>query len=226
MKTNQNITRWMGILYLAGTAAGISSRVLTAPALNVEDALGYIAANGNQITLAALLVMTMGMALALIPVVAYPVIKQHDEILALGYVVFRGGLEGAAYMGIVVSWLLLLPLSRAYLTGTMDTISTQALARILLEAPELGAVLMVVFSLGGLMLYTLLYRAKLVPRWLSGWGLVAILMNFAASWLVMAGVFSPVSEASTILQVPIFVQEIALAVWLIVKGFNSEAVLQ
>ena len=222
MKTNQNIARWMGILYLAGTVAGIFSRVLTASALNIEDTLGHIAVIGNQITLAALLVMTMGMALALIPVVAYPVLKQHDEILALGYVVFRGALECVVYMGIVVSWLLLLPLSRAYQSGTVDTASAQVLAGTLLETSELGAVLMVVFSLGGLILYALLYRTKLVPRWLAGWGLLAILINFAAGLLVMFGIFSAISAASTILQIPIFLQEIILAVWLIVKGFNPE----
>ncbi len=226
MKTSQNIARWMGILYLTGTVAGIFSRVLTAPALGIEDTLGYIAANGTQVTLAALLVMTMGMALALIPVAAYPVLKQHNEILAMGYLVFRGALEGAAYMGIVVSWLLLLPLSRASLAGGVDAVSAQALANTLLEAPELGAVLMVVFSLGGLILYTLLYQSRLVPRWLSLWGLLAILMNFSASLLIMFGVFSPVSEASTILQLPIFLQEIILAIWLIIKGFNPKAVTQ
>lgn len=220
MQTSHKITRWMGILYLAGTVAGISSRVLTAPALSVEDTLGYIAANGNQVTLAALLVMTMGMALALIPVVAYPVLKQRDEILALGYLVFRGALEGAAYMGIVVSWLLLLPLSQVFLSGTVDAVSAQALAWTLLEAPELGAVLMVIFSLGGFMLYTLLYKSRLVPRWLSAWGILAILMNFAAGLLIMFGVFSPVSEIGTILQFPIFLQEIILAIWLVVKGFS------
>lgn len=220
MNKNRNIARWMGILYVGGTVAGIFSRVLTAPLLNSEDILSDVFVIGNQISLAALLVMAMGMALALIPVVAYPLLKQLDETLALGYVVFRGALEGATYMGIVVSWLLLLPLSRASLAGAMETASAQALAITLLEAPELGAVLMVVFSLGGVMLYSLLYQSRLVPRWLSVWGLLAILMNFATGLLIMFGVFSPVSAASTILQVPIFLQEIILAIWLIVKGFN------
>jgi hypothetical protein len=224
MNTNRNIARWMGILYIMGTVAGIFSRVLTAPLLNSEDILSRIPVIGNQFPLAALLVMTMGMALALVPVVAYPVLKQHDPILALGYVVFRGALEGAAYMSIVVSWLLLLPLSRVYQGGTADAANFQALAGTLLEAPELGAVLMVVFSLGGFMLYALLYQSRLVPRWLSVWGLLAILMNFGAGLLVMFGVFSPISEASTFLQVPIFFQELILAIWLIVKGFNPKVV--
>jgi hypothetical protein len=220
MKRVGFIPRSMGILYLAGTAAGILSRVLTAPLVHNDATPGFIASNGGQITLAAMLVMTMGLALALIPVVAFPALKQHDETLALGYVVFRGALEGAAYLGIVVSWLLVLPLSRAYQAGMVDTATLLASARFLLEGRELGAVLMVVFSLGGFLFYALLFRARLVPRWLSGWGLLALLLNFAAGMLAMFGVLSPISTASTLMQLPIFFQEIVLAVWLIVKGFN------
>jgi len=46
------------------------------------------------------------------------------------------------------------------------------------------------------------------------------MMNLVAGLLAMFGVFSPISDASTILQLPIFFQEIILAIWLIVKGFN------
>ncbi|HNT77031.1 MAG TPA: DUF4386 domain-containing protein [Anaerolineae bacterium] len=226
MHTNKNIARTMGILYIIGTVAGILSRVLTGPLLSAGDILRDAAANEGRVTLAALLVMTMGIALTLIPVVAYPVLKKYDEILALGYAVFRGALEGATYMGITVSWLLLLPLSRIYLAGGVNAAGAQTWAKTLLEAPELGAVLMIVFGLGGLMFYALLYRARLVPRWLSVWGLVAILMNIAAGLLAMFGVFSPVSGISNALQVPIFFQEMALAVWFIVKGFDPKAVAE
>jgi len=226
MRANQNIARTMGVLFLIGTVSGVFSRVITAPILGSEDTLASIAVNESQITLAALLVMTMGLALAMIPVVAYPVLKIYDEILAMGYVVFRGALEGALYLGIVVSWLLLLPLSRAYQAGSAQAASARAIAAILLETPALGAALMAVFGFGGIMLYALLFRAKLVPLWLSGWGFIAILLNITAGILAMFGVLSPVSKVSTVLQLPIFLQEIVLALWLMGKGFNPSASLR
>ena len=91
MNTYKNIARTMGILYILGTVSGILSRVVTGPIHNTPDLLSSISANGNPITLGALLVLTMGLALVMIPVLAYPVLRKHNEILALGYVVFRGG---------------------------------------------------------------------------------------------------------------------------------------
>jgi hypothetical protein len=224
MDAYKNIARTIGILYILGTISGILSRVVTGPIQSAQDLLASISANGNQITLGALFVLTMGSVLAMIPVMAYPVLRKHDEILALGYVVFRGALEGVYYMAIVVSWLLLLPLSQAYQAGSSDASNLRVLANVLLEAKEIAVFGMIVFCLGGLMFYYLLFQSKLVPQWLSGWGFIALIMNLAAGLLVMFGLFGPTSTISTVLQLPIFLQEMVLAVWLIAKGFNPSAI--
>ena len=69
------------------------SAVVTGPVLDGSDYLVEVAANGNQMIIGALLVLTMGLALAIVPVMMFPVFRKHNEALALGYVVFRGGLE-------------------------------------------------------------------------------------------------------------------------------------
>ena len=212
MNTYKNIARMMGILYILGTISGILSRVVTGPILRTQHLLASISANGNQITLGALFVLTMGLALAMIPVMAYPVLRKHAEILALGYVVFRGALEGVYYMAIVVSWLLLLPLSQVYQAGSPEASNLRVLANVLLEAKEIVVFGMIVFCLGGLMFYYLLFQSKLVPRWLSGWGWIALIMNLAAGLLVMFGFFGPTSPISDVLQIPIALQEMVLAV--------------
>jgi len=223
MNTYKNIARTMGILYILGTISGILSRVVTGPIQSAQDLLASISANGNQITLGALFVLTMGLALAMIPVMAYPVLRKHDEILALGYVVFRGALEAVFYIAIFVSWLLLLPLSQVYQAGSPDASNLRVLANVLLEAKEIAVFGMIVFCLGGLMFYYLLFQSKLVPQWLSGWGFIALILGFAAGLLVMFGFFGPTSTISDVLQIPIGLQEMVLAVWLIVKGFNPSA---
>ena len=214
----------MGWLYIVGTVAGILSRVVTGSISSAQDLLVRISANGNQLTLGALFVLVMGSALAMVPVVAYPVLRRHDEGLALGYVVFRGALEGVYYMAIVVSWLLLLPLSQVYQIGAPDASNLRALGSVLFEVKEIAAFGMIVFSLGGLMFYYLLYQSKLVPRWLSGWGLVGLIFGLTAGLLVMFGFFGPTSSIIDVLQVPIGLQEMVFAVWLIVKGFNPSAI--
>jgi hypothetical protein len=223
MNEQKNIARTMGILYILGTVSGILSRVATGPIQGTEDLLVRISGNENQITLGALFVLTMGLALAMVPVLAFPVLRKYDEILALGYVVFRGALEGVYYMAIVVSWLLLLPLSQLYQAGSPNASNLRVLANVLLDAKEIAVFGMIVFCLGGMMFYYLLFRTRLVPLWLSGWGLIALIMSLTAGLLVMFGLFGPTSTISDVLQIPIGLQEMVLAVWLIVKGFNPSA---
>jgi hypothetical protein len=71
------------------------------------------------------------------------------------------------------------------------------------------------------MYYYLFFQSRLIPRWLSGFGIVAIILMMAACVLSL---FSGNRITSYIpLEFPIFLQEMVLAVWLIVKGFNPSA---
>jgi hypothetical protein len=218
----------VGVLYIIGTVAGILSIVFTGSIRNAQDLLAGISANESQIVIGALFVFTMGLALAMVPVVAFPVLRKFNEALAVGYVVFRGGLETIASLAMVVSWLLLLPLSRVYQAGTPDAPNFQALGNSLLEAKQLSSVSTIVFILGALMFYYVLYQSKLIPRWLSGWGLIAAIPYLATGPLGMFGLISAsASSTSTIyslMVLPLAVQEMVLAVWLIVKGFNPSAI--
>ena len=111
MNTNRTTATIVGVLFIIGTVAGVLSVVFTSPILNDPDYLIKVSANPNQIALGALFVLTMGFALAMVPVVIFPVLKKHNEVLALGYVVFRGGLETVTYLVSAISWLLLIPFS-------------------------------------------------------------------------------------------------------------------
>ncbi len=79
------------------------------------------------------------------------------------------------------------------------------------------------FGLSAVLLNFVVYRARLVPRWLSGWGLAGAAPWMAAGVLVLYGLVEPFSTTQTVLAIPIGVQGMALAVWLIVKGFNTSA---
>jgi len=224
MTTYRKTAIIVGALYIMGTVSGILSRVFTGPIGNAQDSLISVSANGNPIILGALFLLTMGLALAMVPVMMFPILKKHNEVLALGYVVFRGGLETVTYMAMVVSWLLLLPLSQVYRVGTPDASNLYALSTILLDGNEIGSILAIVFCLGALMFNYLLYQAKLIPRWISGWGLIAVIPYLAGGVLAMVDLIKPVSTIATVLDIPLGVQEMVLAVWLIAKGFNPIAI--
>jgi hypothetical protein len=211
----------VGVLYIVGTVAGILSAVITGPFLNVPDYLDRIPANGNLLTIGALLVLTMGIALALIPILVFPISRKHSEVLAVGYVVFRGALETVAYIALAVSWLMGLTLSQAFVqAGAPTSSSFQVVGYLLLKSNTVSSFTTIVFILGALLFYILLYRSKLVPRWISVWGLAAAIPYGAAGLLVIFGVTNNASTVDSVLRLPLGVQEIVLAVWLIAKGFN------
>ncbi len=219
MNISKRTARIVGVLFLVGTAAGLLSVVFTGSILDNPDYLIKISANGNQLIIGALLVLIMGFALAMVPVVLFPIFKKYNETLALGAVVFRGVLEAVSYIAIVISWLLLIALSREYTAaGVPDSSYFQTLGTLLQEAADsIGLVLSIVFSLGALMIYYLFFQSKLIPRWLSVWGLIGAVVYLAEPLLAMFGF------ELEILFAPLALQEMVLALLLIVKGFNSSA---
>ena len=212
-----------GVLYIVGTVAGILSLALSQPLRDAPDPLAAAAAYANQVTAAALCVILTSLALAMVPVVLYPVLKRHSAVLALGYVVFRGALEALTSLVMPVALLLLVAVGRAIPAGAAAS-GFQASGVLLLKAADHSALAGIIFCLGALMFYTVLFRSRLVPRWISVWGLAALVPYLAAEFLAMFALVDLVSANAAFLFIPLAVQEMVLAVWLIVKGFHSRAV--
>lgn len=229
--TNRKTAVLVGILFIIGTGAGILSGVFTLPILDDPDYLATIAANATPLIIGAIMVLVMGFALAMIPALLFPIFKKYNEVLALGAVIFRGVLEAVTYIGIVICWLLLISLSQAYAQATASDASFfQALGALLWEAADwIGLILAIVFSLGALMIYYLFYKSRLIPRWLSGWGLIGAILYLATPLLTMFDPQHPplsLDSGVGILMAPLALQEMVLAVWLIVKGFNHSNAIQ
>lgn len=77
------------------------------------------------------------------------------------------------------------------------------------------------FYVGASMYYFVFYRARLIPRWLSGWGLAGTALGAVAGLLVLFRVTGYMSAPQVALNLPIGVNEIVLAIWLLVRGFDS-----
>jgi hypothetical protein len=211
----------VGILFIIGTAAGILSVVTTQSVSNAEDYYAAVMANESLVIIGALFILVMGLSLAMIPVVLFPLLKIFNEVLALGYVVFRGVLETVTYIGMTVCMLLLVPFAQGYAEAS-DAYDYQNLATVVMQVQDaINIMLIIMFSLGGLILYYLLFKSKLIPRWLSVWGIIGILLHLSTAFLDMFGIMdSSMSGGTMTLNFPIFLQEMVMAVWLIVKGFS------
>jgi len=182
------------VLYIIGTVGLVLSVCVTGPVFAGPAVLAQVAAQPNQVAIGALLVLIAGLALAMVPVVFWPIGKRYNETLAMGYVVFRGGQELVMYIATALAWLLLIALSRepdaAPLAGFVRTV----------EAVAWDQLLAIPFVLGALMFYVLLYRSGLVPRWLSVWGIVG-------AGLYIVAPLGPCSGIQSAFHGPLAVQE-------------------
>jgi hypothetical protein len=215
-----------GLLFIIATVADLISRaVFVQPILGGPVDLAVISANSNQVLLGALLLFIGAAAAGGIAIALYPVLRKHNEGLALGSVGFRL-IEAALYIGIVVCLLLVVSLSEESANAGAAIASTYAVSGTLLLAARdsLGEVAVLAFVLGAAMYYSVFYQSRLVPRWLSASGLVAVALLMVSSLLVMFGLIEPMSPTQIVLALPILVQEMVLAVWLIAKGFNPSVI--
>ena len=212
MSADRKAAIWIGVLYIIGTAGMVLSVVVTNAILSGPDYLAQVAAQPNQVAIGALLVLLAGFSLAMVPVVFWPIGKRYSETLAMGYVVFRGGIETVLYIATALAWLLLIALSTQPDTAPLAGFLRTA------EIVSWDQLVAIPFVLGALMFYVLLYQSRLVPRWLSVWGLVGAVLYIVAPLGSMFGL------SLGILMAPLAVQEMVMAAWLIAKGFNSSAI--
>jgi len=225
MNSNKKTARIVGVLFIIGTVAGILSVVFSGSILDAPDYLIKVSANESQVIIGALFVLIMAFACTGIAIWLYPVIRKHNEALALGSVGFRL-IEGVFHLVGVISLLSLLTLSQEYVkAGAPDASYFQTSGTLLLAARDWAGVLgSFAFILGALMYYYVFYQSKLIPRWLSVWGLIGVPFWIAEILLSMFGFVDPFSTTVILLDLPIAVNEMVLAVWLIVKGFNPSAI--
>ena len=214
-----------GVLFIIATAASLLSTVFWNPILDSPDYLVKISANENQVMLGALFLLIGGLSSAGIAISLYPILRRFNEGLALGSVGFRL-IEGMLYIVGVIGVLLLVTLSQTFVkAGAPDVAYFHTVGTVLRAEPNWASLTAIfAFYLGALMYYLVFYQSGLIPRWLSGWGIVGVILGLVAATFVLFGVTSYMSTTQVVLNLPIAVQEIVLAVWLIVKGFNPSAI--
>jgi hypothetical protein len=225
MNTYRKTAITAGTLFIVCTIASILGPTL-AISVNSPDYLNQLAGNSNQIITAALLEFIWAAAGAGIAIGLYPLLKKYNGALALGSVGFRV-VENVFVLIGTLSLLSLLTLSQEFITaGAPEASSFQTLGTLLVAVRDwqLHVISGLAFSLGVLMYYAILYRSNLIPRWLSGWGVLGAVLSLAATVLASFTRDFGMESVHTYLNVPIGLQELVFAVWLIAKGFNPSAI--
>lgn len=223
MKTDRKKVRLTGILLILGMVAGMLS---IAPAVDSPDFLVQASENAIQVTAGAIFQFIMSVTYLGVAIALYPILRRFSKTLALGFLCFR---MVAATLNIIGALVLLgiLTLSQEYVKIAPGDPSYFMITGNLLRTGRdlVNHVLMILtLSVGGLMFYFLLFRTKLIPRWLALWGLSGTLFTIAASLLILLRIIDVITTIYLVLNLPLVLLEIVLAIWFIVKGFDSRAI--
>ena len=194
--------------------------------LNTPDHLSTIATHEGQMIISTLLKFIMGVACAGIGLALYPFLKKYNEGLAIGAAGFRI-IEGVIGIVGALAYVALLALSQEFVKAGAPALSFYQTADVLINTTAnwlRDVAVLLTWCIGALMYYSIFYQHKLVPRWLTVWGLVGIALTSISCMLVMFHLIPTAGTIQVILSLPILVQELVMAVWLIVKGFNPSVI--
>jgi hypothetical protein len=224
MNSNKKTARIVGVLFLTAMVTSLLGGGLLESILNAPDYLVNVSANTTQVMTGISLELINGIAVVGIAVMLFRILKQHNESIALGYVSFRI-IESVFCVVSAITPLSLITLSQEYLkAGASDASYFQTLGTLLiaLRADMAGLLIPVFFSLGALLLYSLLYQSKLIPRFISVWGFIGAVLVLTLNLLGTFGISTGMILA-LLFALPIILNEIFLGIWLIGKGFNPTA---
>ena len=206
-----------GVLYLL-TFVSIPTLALYGPVKGANYILGAGPDTGALIgALLEIIVALAGMGTA---VALFPVLKRQNEGVAMGFIGSRT-MEGAALFVCVGCILSVVSLRQAG-AGPDALVTSHALVTMYDKMFLLGGSLMP--ALNAVLLGTLLYRARLVPRVLPLLGLIGAPLLVAADLAVLFDLIGRTSTPALVTALPIALWEFSLGVWLVVKGFKPSAI--
>lgn len=218
----------VGALFIIALVLYLVGSLIYGPATSSDDFLANAYPDRTLVTLGVLVEFLAVLAIPLIGFFMFPVLRRFNEALAMAYVGFRS-LEAVFLIAIEGKVLALIDVSQDHQNADQaDGARFQAIGDSLLsEKDRIFALYVLVFAVGALIFYAMLHRTRLVPRWLSTWGFASAAWMLVGNVLSMFDTFSGASDSllEAIFVIPIPLNELALALWLIVKGFDQRSAL-
>ena len=194
MKSTRKTAIIVGLLFLVSTLTFMIGSNL------IQSFLIDETQNKSLLIMGVILEIICGVAVVGIGVLMFPILKLFNKRLALGYVIFR-----------IIECTIII-VGGIYLLSLLEFMWKYEM------------IIFVFTALGGLIFSYLLYLSKLVPRYLSGLGIIGYLMLFLGVVLDMFSIFNINDGAGMLLYLPGGLFELFLPIWLFIKGFNSSAI--
>ncbi|MFW9847720.1 MAG: DUF4386 domain-containing protein [Candidatus Thorarchaeota archaeon] len=208
-----------GLMWLLAIVAGIVGAIFLGDYQQMETNVAFFSQNETAVLIGSLLFFSMALFTANIAIFLYPVLKKYNESMALSAIGLR--LIETALFGVgSLLFIAVLIVSNAYVAAGSPVDTTyQILAHTFLSMNDMTGVFATFAFNGGAFMYCyIFFRTRLVPKWLGVFGVIVTLLGFAAAFLNLFGI----NDISLFLELPTMFFEIAIGVWLIVKGFDQE----
>lgn len=219
MNKDKAIGRIIGALFLFAIIGNlIGSELLDAIVMSSDYYLTTYP-NKTNVIIGVLFEILVSVAVVGIGVLSYQIFKKYNETVATGYLAIRI-VEAAITIPLVLCSLTLLTLSQNHLGGSPLDISNFELLGTLAQELRTWTLMIYIifFALGGLLFYSLTFRTRLLPRYISIWGLIGLTLAIAGT---VYNLFNNNSLPPEMYAMPMGLNEIFLGFWLLVRGFNT-----
>ena len=194
MKSIKKIAVIVGLLFLVSTLTFMIGSNL------IQSFLIDETQNKSPLILGVILEIICGVAVVGIGVLMFPILKLFNNRLALGYVIFR-----------IIECIIIIA-GGIYLLSLLK----------LMWKYEM--IIFVFTALGGLIFSYLLFQSKLIPRYLSGLGIIGYVILFLGVVLNMFSIFNINDGLGMLIYLPGGLFELFLPIWLFIKGFNPSVI--
>lgn len=219
----RNSAKIIGVLFILAAVSSIVGLSLYTPILNGPEYLTKGAEHTNQIILGAVMELILVVSVIGTATTMFPILRKHNETIALWHLCFRF-LEAVVILIGIISVLSLLALSQEYVSAANPNIANYESSAIILKAIHEWTFLLgpnFLLGINTLMYSYIFYKTEIVHKVIPKLGITGGALIFLASFLEMFGVIEQVSIWGALLAIPVFANEMTLAIYLIIKGFKE-----
>ena len=223
MNSDKFTPRLLGFMFVFVAVASALSGLMFSSLIesdNISNSMINISDDPTKMQMSIVGELITAIGIVLLAVLLYTTLKKQNKIIARW--AFGLWITEAIILAVSrISAFRLLYTSQEYVkAGAPDSSYFQTLGSLFYESTQFGyTVLMLFYCLGGILFYYLILKSKYVPIVLSLWGVIVASLGFIGTLLVLFDYDVPMYVF-----LPILPFELAIGVWLMVKGFNSSAI--
>ena len=187
MNSNRKTAIIVGVLIIISAVTYMIGGVFFTPIIKAPDYLTKLAPNATSVILGMFIELITGITVVFIPAMLFPIIKKYNEALAIGHIGFRI-IEAVMIIVSEIILLSLLVLSQEYVKeGAPDSSYFRTIAALLINVRFWNAdMILISVGIAYLILFSILYKSKLVPRFISVWGIIGMIIVLG---VVLIGIF-------------------------------------